>query len=83
MKKNDLFIDMYLQEQQCTMINPGYKHLKDEDGFITFTKQERNPDNLTKLENTVSQRMQLGYKHALIETLEKKTPIVYIDCSER
>ncbi|MCX6825010.1 MAG: hypothetical protein NTY80_02185 [candidate division SR1 bacterium] len=83
MEKNDISIDLYLKSGECTMICPGYKYPRDEDGFSTRTKQERDTNNLIKLENTVSQRMQLGYKQALLETLEEKIPILYIDCQQK
>lgn len=80
---NEWYIDTYLKEEQCTMISAGYRHLKDEYGFNTFVKQERNPDNLNKLENMISQCMQKRYQEELLETLDKKTPILYVDCSQK
>ena len=82
MKKNELRIDMSLQEPQCTMIRPWYTYQKDGQGMSSIwrKKVERDPNNLVLLENTISQRMQRLYQDQILEILEKKIPILYIDC---
>lgn len=82
MGKNELRIDICLQEPQCTMIRPWYSYQKDSQGMpsIWRKKVERDPNNLVVLENTISQRMQRLYQDQILETLEKKIPILYIDC---
>jgi hypothetical protein len=44
---------------------------------------QRNPDTLITLENTISTCMQHRYQQELMETLEKKIPILYIDCGQK
>ncbi|NCO97569.1 hypothetical protein GW864_00035 [bacterium] len=46
-------------------------------------KIERKPDNLIKLENMVSNAMQICYQNELKEILEKKVPSLYVDCSNK
>jgi hypothetical protein len=43
----------------------------------------RNPDNLIKLEDSISLCMKTRYQNELIETLENKVPILYIDCQQK
>ena len=85
MKKNELRIDMSLQEPQCTMIRPWYTYQKDGQGMSSIwrKKVERDPNNLVLLENTISQRMQRLYQDQILEILEKKIPILYIDCQNK
>lgn len=85
MENNELRIDTYLQEPQCTMIRPWYTYQKDSQGMpsIWRKKVERDPNNLVILEQTISQCMQKRYQNQILETLEKKIPILYIDCQNK
>jgi len=86
MKKFDLRIDIALKESQCTMINPWYRYPRDENDMpIPWNRERiaRNPDTLIKLEHTISARMQEGYQSALMATLEKNVPILYVDCNQK
>jgi hypothetical protein len=85
MEKSEFLIDLILQEPQCSMISPGYKHprTKDDMPIIGSEKIEWNPNNLIKLEHMVSSRMQAVCQNELKEVLEKKVPILYIDCSQK
>lgn len=83
MKKWEIYIDLNLQDSNCMMISPEYTHVKDEDGFSTHNRKERNPDNLVKLENIISTCMQRRQQEELLDTLNKKIPILYIDCLQK
>jgi len=84
MKGCEIIVDQILQSPQCSMISPGYTHKKDKHGIsLRDGKIPRNPDNLIKLEDTISQRMQIHSKNELIETLEKKIPSLYINCLQK
>ncbi len=83
MKKGEIYIDLNIQDPNCTMLCPGYIYLEDKDGFRTRDKKERDPDNLLKLEHMISTRMQKRYQEELLDTLNKNTPILYIDCSQK
>lgn len=81
---NKRLIDLYLQDPNCTMISPWYIYKKDENDIPRWKdKIERNPDNLKKLENMISTSMIKHHQQELIETLEKKIPSLYIDCSKK
>lgn len=83
MKKSEIYIDLNLQDSNCTMLRPGYIYLEDEDGFRTRDKKERDPDNLIKLEHMISTCMQKRHQEELMETLEKKILSLYIDCRNK
>jgi hypothetical protein len=83
MKKGEIYIDLNLQDPNCTMLCPGYIYLEDKDGFRTRDKKERDPDNLIKLEQMISTCMQKRHQKELMETLEKKTLSLYIDCRNK
>ena len=84
MNKSEILIDLYLQDPNCTMISPWYIYKKDENDIPRWKdKIERNPDNLKKLENMISTSMIKHHQQELIETLEKKIPSLYIDCSKK
>ncbi|MFA6256396.1 MAG: hypothetical protein WC606_04395 [Candidatus Absconditabacterales bacterium] len=85
MKNIDTYIDSTLQEPQCTMISPGYKHPRNEDDMpIAGSKKiQRDPDHLIKLENTISLCMKTRYQEELLDTLKEKIPSLYIDCSQK
>jgi len=66
------------------MISPGYRHEKDEAGIPIFDKRiQRDPNNSIKLENMITKCMQARHQQELIETLDKKIPILYVDCSQK
>lgn len=85
MNKNEILIDLYLEDPQCTMIGPRYKYPRDKHDFhISGAKKIAwNPDNLVKLENMVSHCMTTRHQQELVETLTEKIPILYIDCSQK
>jgi len=84
MNKSEMLIDIHLQEANCTMICPGYIYKKDDNNIPRWKdKIERNPDNLKKLRNMISTSMILRHQQELIETLDKKIPSIYIDCSKK
>lgn len=82
MEKSEMRIDLALQENSCTMINPWHTYEVDDLGIVK-QKIERNPENITKLEQRISQRMKILSQENLLETLEKEVPILHIDCGEK
>lgn len=85
MKGTEILVDLNLQDPQCTMISPGYRHPKDKQGMtlVGSKKIEWNPNNLIKLEAVISQCMKTRHQQELVENLEKRIPICYIDCSQK
>lgn len=84
MNKGANYIDLFLQDPNCAMIWPWYMYEKDEHGIpIWKQKIQRNPDNLKKLEEVISTTMKTRHQQELRETLEKTTPILYIDCDKK
>lgn len=86
MDRIERLIDLHLQDPNCTMISPWYRYPRDDQNMPIPGKREKiqwNPDNLTKIESTISHCMQTRYRDELIETLEKKIPILYIDCQQK
>lgn len=51
--------------------------------MIMRERIEWDADNLTILENTISEHMTSRYQSQLAETLNKQIPILYIDCQKR
>ncbi len=81
MAKNSFYVNLILNEPQCSMISPGYEYLRTNGGLPQ--RKEWHPDNLNTLEDMVSKTMLIRHTQQLVETLEKKIPSLYIDCSKR
>ncbi len=75
-------INLALEENGCTVISPWNDYTRDEYGVVDKTIP-RAPENMLKLEETISECMKKLYQKSLMETLEKEAPIMYIDCQQK
>lgn len=51
--------------------------------FPYSLKKNETPNNLIRLEKTISTCMQIRHQQELLAILDKKIPIIYIDCSQK
>ena len=75
-------INSALEYQNCNMISPWYRYTDDNEGFRR-KRIDRKEENSTKLEEIISQNMKKNYQKNIAENLEDKTPVLYIDCSQK
>lgn len=82
MNRSVSLIDSALQEHGCSIISPWHRYTKDLFG-IDNSSIKRKWDNVTKLTNTISHRMQILYQQHIAEILKDTPPIIYIDCTKK
>ena len=82
MLKNSFYVNLILDETNCTMISPGYEYIHKEDGGMP-NRKPWNPDNLNKLEQMISTTMKERHAQELATILTTKIPSLYIDCRNK
>ncbi len=81
MAKNSFYVNLLLDSPQCTMISPWYEYDREKIGIPE--RKSRNPDNLIKLEQMVSNTMIARRQQELTDVLDKKLPLLYINCMKK